>query len=136
MTIKLAFRCGSVIIPNVQSNRKVTNRFTRKARQWYPQNTYLSSYTVCNASTLNTIGLYNKTGAQYRLSKQRIAFTNPLKMGYYMHALTMCIRPLLSVGAGGGGGVAAGDEAILGYADRTTYYLISVNLCFPVQVER
>ena len=53
-----------------------------------------------------------------------------------MHALTMCIRPLLSVGAGGGGGAAAGDEAILWYADRTTYYLISVNLCFPVQVER
>ena len=76
----LLFRRGSVIFPNVYTVQQKV-RFTKKARQWYPQNTYVPSYTVCSASTLNTIGLYNRTGARYRLSKQRITFTNPLKTG-------------------------------------------------------
>ena len=132
--ILLAWQCH---FPKRTVQQKV--RFTKKARQWYPQNTYVPSYTVCSASTLNTIGLYNRTGARYRLSKQRITITNPLKTGI-LRACANSVYQASPLGGSrwgevGGGGAAAGNEAILGYADRTTYYRIPVNLCFPIQVE-
>ena len=75
----ILFRCDSINFPNVQSNRKVTNQFTKKAR----------SYTVCSG-TLNTIGLYNRNGAQYSLSKQQISRScSPLFKSTNMHSSYM-----------------------------------------------
>jgi len=64
----LLSRRASLNFPNVQSNRKVINRFTKKGH-WKPQTTYLPSHRVCSASALNTIGLYNRNGARYSISK-------------------------------------------------------------------
>ena len=44
------------------------------------------------------------------LGKYTLLYESPKNWGYYVHAQTVCTRPLL--GKGGGGGEGPGDEAI------------------------
>ena len=45
----------------------------KQAVQGSHRNTYLPSYTVCSGSTLNMIGLYNRNGTPYSLTKEWIS---------------------------------------------------------------
>ena len=74
----VVFRRGSIIFPNIQSNRKVTNQFTKAGRSGQPQK-YFPSYTVCSASALSTIGLYNRNTARYSLTMQQIGSHSSLR---------------------------------------------------------
>lgn len=49
------------------------------------RNTYLTLYMVCSGSALNMIGLYNRNGAWYTLSKQWIVWR-------CIHSLLSCVK--------------------------------------------
>ena len=75
----LLFRHGSIIFPNAQSNRKITNWLLKRP---IGRHRIFIRLPLCSTSALNTIGFYSRNGTRYSVSNQQIAWSCIPLLGY------------------------------------------------------